>query len=148
MKYRVMTETDMEQIVNKYIEYYNSAEDCCWTYEKAYKRIHQVLTTEDSLCMIQMDDYGDIVGYLMGYYKEFDDITGYFLEEIVIFSGKQNMGYGTAFLQELEQVLIENGVACIELNSVNDDQHMHFYSKMGFYEAKNFTMMGKFFDET
>lgn len=148
MKYRVMTEPDMEQIVNKYIEYYNSAEDCCWTYEKAYKRIHQVLTTEDSLCMIQMDDYGDIVGYLMGYYKEFDDITGYFLEEIVIFSGKQNMGYGTAFLQELERVLTENGVACIELNSVNDEQHKHFYSKMGFYEAKNFTMMGKFFDET
>ena len=147
MKYRVMAEEDMEQIVHKYIEYYNTAEDCCWTFEKAYKRIHQVLTTEDSLCMIQMDDNGDIVGFLMGYYKEFDDITGYSLEEIVIFSGYQNRGYGTAFLQELERVLTENGAVYIELNSVKDEQHKHFYSKMGFYEAKNFVMMGKFFDE-
>ena len=44
MKYRLMTENDLEYVVEKNNEYYNNVEGCCWTYEKAYKRIYQVLT--------------------------------------------------------------------------------------------------------
>ena len=59
-------------------EYYNNVEGCCWTYEKAYKRIHQVFTMEDSMYMVQMDSNDTITGYLMGYFKEFDDIQRLF----------------------------------------------------------------------
>lgn len=48
MKYRLMTENDLEYVVEKNNEYYNNVEGCCWTYEKAYKRIYQVLTMENS----------------------------------------------------------------------------------------------------
>ena len=68
MNYRLMTEQDLAYVVEKNIEYYNTMEDCCWTYEKAYKRIHQVLTMEDSMCMVQLDDNDSITGYLMGYF--------------------------------------------------------------------------------
>lgn len=148
MNYRLMTEQDLEYVVTKNIEYYNTVEDCCWTYEKAYKRIHQVLAMEDSMCMLQIDDTNTITGYLMGYYKEYDDIRGYFLEEIVIFKGFQGKGYGTDFLKTLEQLIHENGASIIELNSVNDEKHKHFYSKLSYYETKNFVMMGKFLEET
>lgn len=120
--------------------------DCCWTYEKAYKRIHQVLTMEDSMCMVQLDDNDSITGYLMGYFKEFDDIRGYFLDEIVIFKGFQGKGYGTDFIKVLEQEVSKNGASIIELNSVNDEMHKHFYSKLYYYETKNFVMMGKFLE--
>jgi len=115
MNYRLMTEQDLEYVVTKNIEYYNTVEDCCWTYEKAYKRIHQVLAMEDSMCMLQIDDNNTITGYLMGYYKEYDDIRGYFLEEIVIFKGFQGNGYGTDFLKTLEQLIHKNGASIIEL---------------------------------
>ena len=36
MKYRLMTENDLEYVVEKNNEYYNNVEGC-WTYEKAYK---------------------------------------------------------------------------------------------------------------
>ena len=147
MNYRIMTEQDLEYVVTKNIEYYNTVEDCCWTYEKAYKRIHQVLTMEDSMCLGQTDDRDVITGYLMGYFKEFDDIRGYFLEEIVIFKGFQGKGYGTDFLRNLEQEVKKNGASIIEFNSVNDDMHKQFYSKLSFYEVKNFVMMGKFLGE-
>lgn len=147
MNYRIMTEQDLEYVVTKNIEYYNTIEDCCWTYEKAYKRIHQVLTMEDSMCLVQTDDLDVITGYLMGYFKEFDDIRGYFLEEIVIFKGFQGKGYGTDFLKNLEQEVKKNGASIIELNSVNDEMHKQFYSKLSFYEVKNFVMMGKFLGE-
>lgn len=42
---------------------------------------------EDSMCMLQIDDNNTITGYLMGYYKEYDEIRGYFLEEIVTLVG-------------------------------------------------------------
>jgi len=148
MHYRLMTEQDLDHVVEKNIEYYNTVEDCCWTYEKAYKRIHQVLTMEDSMCMIQFDGNNTITGYSMGYFEEFDDITGYFLEEIVIFKGFQGKGYGTDFIKALEQKVHNNGASIIELNSVNDDMHKHFYSKLSYYETKNFVMMGKFLEET
>lgn len=144
MNYRIMTENDLKYVAEKNNEYYNNVEGCCWTYEKAYKRIHQVFTMEDSMCMVQMDSNDTITGYLMGYFKEFDDIRGFFLEEIVIFTDYQGNGYGTDFLKKLEEVTRENNVSIIELNSVNDEKHKHFYSKLGFYEATNFVMMGKF----
>jgi GNAT superfamily N-acetyltransferase len=142
-----MTEQDLEYVVQKNIEYYNSVEDCCWTFEKAYKRIHQVLTIEDSMCMVQMDDDNNITGYLMGYFKEFDDIRGYFLEEVVIFKEFQGKGYGTDLMKTLEQEVRKNDASIIELNSVNDEMHKHFYSKLSYYETKNFVMMGKFLEE-
>ena len=46
MKYRLMTENDLEYVVEKNNEYNNV--EGCWTYEKAYKRIYQVLTMENS----------------------------------------------------------------------------------------------------
>ncbi len=147
MKYRIMTEHDLKNVVEKNIEYYNTVEDCCWTYEKAYKRIHQVLTMEDSMCMVQTDEDGNITGYLMGYFKEYDDIRGYYLEEIVIFMGHQGKGYGTDFLKNLEQVVRENDASIIELNSVNDEKHKKFYTGAGFYQANNFVMMGKFMEK-
>ena len=146
MKYRKMTENDLKYVVEKNVEYYNTVEDCCWTYEKAYRRIHQVLTMEDSMCMVQTDEDDKITGYLMGYFKEFDDIRGYFLEEIVIFMGYQGKGNGTNFLKELEKIVRENDASIIELNSVNDEKHKKFYSASGFGPVDNFVMMSKFME--
>ena len=146
MNYRKMIEDDLKYVTEKNIEYYNTVEGCCWTYEKAYKRIHQVLTMEDSMCMVQMDSDDNITGYLMGYFKEFDDIRGYFLEEIVIFKGHQGKGYGTDFMKNLQKTVRENDASIIELNSVNDERHNKFYSALGFYAVGNFVMMGKFLE--
>ena len=57
MKYRLMTENDLEYVVEKNNEYYNNVEGCCWTYEKAYKRIYQVLTMEISWSKLQNRKY-------------------------------------------------------------------------------------------
>ncbi|MBO6242696.1 MAG: hypothetical protein J6O61_18010 [Butyrivibrio sp.] len=72
MNYRMMTEKDLECVVERNIEYYNTVENCCWTFEKAYKRIHQVLTMEDSMCMVQLDDSNTITGYF--YCKYLDNL--------------------------------------------------------------------------
>lgn len=146
MEYVNLTEENIDLVVNNYVDYYNNFEGGCWTYEKAYKRIHQVMTIEGAECLVQYDDE-KMTGFAMGYYKEFDDLKAYFLEEIVIFAEYQNKGYGTAFLNELEVVIRQNGVEHIELISVNDEHHMHFYEKIGYYAASNLKMMGKHFSD-
>lgn len=145
VEYRKMTEENIDEVAHNYVDYYNNCEDGCWTFEKAYKRIHQVMTIEDSECFVQYVDE-KLSGFVMGYYKEFDDLKAYFLEEIVIFAEFQNKGYGAAFLEELEKVVRANGVEHMELISVNDEHHMHFYKKLGFYAASNLSMMGKHFE--
>ena len=144
MEYVKLTEKNIDLVVRNYVEYYNTCEEGCWTYEKAYKRIHQVMTIEDAECLLQYDN-GKMTGFVMGYYKEFDDLKAYFLEEIVIFAECQNKGYGAAFLKELEKIVRRNGVEHLELISVNDEHHMHFYKKFGLYVAGNLVMMGKHF---
>jgi len=140
-----MTVDDVSTIAALYMDYYNNHEEGCWNEEKAYKRIHQMVTIEDSLCLIQEEDSGTPTGFLIGYYKEFDDLKAYYLEEIVIFADYQNKGFGKAFLAELERRVKENGAEHIELTSVNDAHHMHFYEGFGMYAAGNLKIMGKHF---
>ena len=111
MTYKIMTEADVGRIARLYMDYYNSHEDGCWTFEKARKRIHQMVTIEDSLCLMQLDDAGNTTGFAIGYFKEYDDLTSYWLEEIVILAEYQNKGYGRQFLSEIERRVQEHGAA-------------------------------------
>ena len=143
MNYFRMSEKDLDLITSLYVKYYNENEDGSWTFEKAYRRIRQVLLTPDSYCLIQ-EINGLYTGFLMGYIKEYDDLKSYFLEEIVIFNEYQNKGLGSLFLKELESHLLETDVSLIELMSVNDEKHRHFYKKFSFAKVSNLMIMSKF----
>ena len=137
---------DIDLVLPLYIEYYNKYEDGCWTEATAKKRIRQVLTIEDSYSLIMRDDNDMVCGFAMGYFKQYDDIVGYTLEEIVIAHQYQNRGLGSTLLATLESKVKEAGASCIELQAVNDEMHEKFYSKAGFASAKNFVMKVKWFE--
>lgn len=138
-----MKEKDLDVIASLYLKYYNENEEGSWTFEKAYKRIRQVLLTPDSYCLIQ-EKNGIYTGFLMGYIKEYDDLKSYFLEEIVVFKDFQNKGLGTLFINELEKHLVDNNVSMIELMSINDNKHLHFYERFSFGKSNNLLIMSKF----
>ena len=46
MHYSVMTPSDVERIATLYMDYYNSCEGGCWQYEKACRRIRQMVTIQ------------------------------------------------------------------------------------------------------
>ena len=138
-----MNEKDLDTITSLYVKYYNENEDGIWTFEKAYKRIRQVVLTPDSYCLIQ-EINGLYTGFLMGYIKEYDDLKSYFLEEIVIFKEYQNKGLGSLFIKELESRLSDIDVSMIELMSINDEKHRQFYEKLSFDKASNLVIMSKF----
>ncbi|WP_311480044.1 GNAT family N-acetyltransferase [uncultured Anaerococcus sp.] len=143
MNYFRMSEKDLDIITSLYVRYYNENEDGIWTFEKANKRIRQVLLTPDSYCLIQ-EVNGLYTGFLMGYIKEYDDLKSYFLEEIVVFKDYQNKGLGTLFISELQKQLLNRDVSMIELMSVNDAKHLNFYEKFSFEKTNNLLVMSKF----
>ena len=145
MKITVMTIEDIQSVIPLYINYYNKYEGGCWTEETARCRIAQVLTINGSYSLIMHDDKGDVVGFAMGYFKQYDDIIGYTLEEILIAYGHQHKGFGTYLLQELETRVKEKGASCVELQAVNDDLHEQYYGKAGYKNAVNFVMKVKWF---
>ena len=52
MEIKEMEVKDISSVVPIYISYYNNQEDSCWTEITAGKRIHQVLSMEDSYSRI------------------------------------------------------------------------------------------------
>ena len=82
----------------------------------------------------------------MGYFKQYDDIVGYMLEEIVISYNYQNKGLGSTLLSALETKVREAGASCVELQAVKDEMHERYYGKAGYNDAGNFVMKVKWFE--
>ena len=144
--YREMKENDMEKVISIYIEYYNNHEEGEWTYQTTYKRIHQVYSREDSLCIV-CEKNNEIIGFVMGFFEQFDDVKAYDLVEIVIAYEYQNQGYGTEFMIEIEKIIKLNGGAMIQLQAVNDDMHERFYDRLMYKNCKNLVIKSKWIAE-
>lgn len=143
MTYKRLVSEDIERVVPLYIEYYNSNEGGEWTEETTYKRIRQVMTREDAFGLL-LEEQGEVLGFAMGYFEQYDDCQAYDLIEIVIVGERQGQGLGTAFMEELERQVKERGAMLIQLQSVNDEKHDHFYDKLGFKNTKNLVLKTKF----
>jgi predicted N-acetyltransferase YhbS len=91
------------------------------------------------------DDDGKAIGFVMGYFKQYDDIVGYTLEEIIISRENQNQGLGSALLEAVETRVKEKGASCVELQAVSDEMHERYYGKAGYKNATNFVMKVKWF---
>ena len=139
---RKMSKEDINNVVPLYIEYYNHTDDAEWTTETTFKRIHQVWSREDSYCLIWENKNG-IVAFAIGYFEQYDDCFAYDLVEIVVTTQLQNKGYGTVFMKQLEDCIKKEGAMLIQLQSVNDDLHNHFYGKLGYKDASNLVLKTK-----
>lgn len=143
MTYHNMTEADILTVVPLYMEHYNTYEGGEWTEETVYKRIHQVWSHEDSLCLV-LEEGGQVLGFSMGYFEQYDDLKAYDLIEIVIAHGYQNQGLGTRFMLEIERQVKELGGAMIQLQAVNDEMHEHFYGSLNYQTCHNLVLKSKF----
>ena len=142
MTCRQMAEQDIDLVVPLYMEHYNTYEGGAWTHNTTYKRIHQVWSREDSLCMTLEQD-SEVIGFAMGYFEQYDDIQAYDLVEIVIAHAHQGKGIGTQFMGLIVAKVKELGGAMIQLQAVNDEMHNQFYGNLGYQDCKNLVLKSK-----
>lgn len=138
-----MTEADIAAVVPLYMEHYNTYEGGAWTEATTYKRIHQVWSHEDALCLMAEKE-GRLLGFAMGHFEQYDDLTAYDLIEIVIDHAMQGKGIGTAFMLEIERRVKALGGAMIQLQAVNDEMHEAFYGKLNYRTCHNLIPKSKF----
>ena len=143
--YRQMQEADIAKVIPLFMEYWNGLGDA-WTPELVYRRVWQVLGSPDAYCMIA-EDGGDPVGFAMGRFETFSDLTAYNLVEILVASPYQKNGVGTEMMAELEARVKEMGAAMVQLISVHDVMHEHFYGKLGYGDTSNLKLKAKFLVE-
>lgn len=142
MTCRMMAESDISLVVPLYIEHYNTYEDGAWAPETTCKRIQQVWSREDSMCMI-LEQRNELIGFVMGYFEQYDDIQAYDLVEIVIAHEHQGKGIGTQFMGLIEAKVKELGGTMIQLQAVNDDMHNNFYGKLNYQNCNNLVLKSK-----
>lgn len=143
---REMKLSDVELVVPLYLDYYNACEDCSWTAETAVRCIRQVVGMQDAYSLLVQDEDGAVLGFAMGYFKQYDDLIGYELEEIVIAREYQRQGLGSKLLACLEERVQQKGAACVELKAVKDEMHERYYGKAGYQNVGNFILKVKWLD--
>ncbi|WP_322200322.1 GNAT family N-acetyltransferase [Acutalibacter intestini] len=142
--FREMGPEDAGAVVPLDIDYYNACEGGQWTEETAGRRIRQVLGMDGGWGLLLEED-GQPAGFVMGYFKPYDDLTSFVLEEIVISRARQGKGLGTLLLAEVERRVQELGASGVELSAVNDEVHHRFYSRAGYRDVQNFVPKVKWF---
>lgn len=137
-QYRRMQEPDIVRVIPMFLEYWNGTGDA-WTSEQVYRRIWQVLGSPDSYCMIAEDDRG-VLGFAMGRFETFFDLTVYHLVEILVDAQYHGTGIGTAMMTELEGRVRNMGASMLQLSTVPDEMHQHFYGKLGYGDVTTMVM--------
>lgn len=139
--YKQMQKEDIEKITLLFIEYWNGTGDE-WTPELVERRVWQVLGSPDSYCMIA-EEQEQAIGFAMGRFETFYDLTVYHLVEIIVASQYQKSGIGSQMMAELEKRVKEMGASVMQLICVGDEMHEHFYGKLGYADAENLKYKAK-----
>jgi len=134
-KFKELTIEDLEELINEYISYYNT-EGGKWTYDLAKNRLGQIFLTP-YFYGIGLYNKSKLLGFVIGWFKQFDDIQLFYVEEILVFKEYQHKGLGSKLLQELESLVKKRGAQKIDLSTTFEDKHQRFYSKLG-YKKSNF----------
>jgi len=142
MTYEIMKEENLQEAMRLYIDYYNTYEERTWSEETAYWRLHPLMTREWSLCLL-MKEENMTLGFVVGYYEQYDDLFAYTLDEIVVHPAYQGKGYGKELMAEVERRVSLAGAAMIQLQSVDDDHHKSFYEGLGFKDTHGFVAKSK-----
>ena len=75
-----------------------------------------------------------LIGISIGYIKHWCSGTEYCIDEFCIKTELQRKGYGTKFLKQIEDLLIQKKIHVIYLITQKDVAAYNFYKKLGFIE--------------
>lgn len=139
--FRELTIQVLDKVISSYIDYYNN-DGGKWTYSSAKKRLEQIFLTPYFYGIGLWND-SELSGFAIGYFKQYDDILLYYLDEILIFKKHQNQGLGSKLLKELEILVKEQGAQKIDLSTTHEENHQKFYSRLGFKKSKFLVPMYK-----
>ena len=86
-----------------------------------------------------------LIGVSIGYIKHWCRGTEYFIDEFFIKTEEQKKGYGTKFIKQIEDLLIQKNIHVIYLQTENNVPAYNFYKKLGFKDISSTVALYKDF---
>lgn len=112
-----------------------------WSDEKQLNAyIEDIAKQTNSLPLGLYDEEGGktkLIGLSFGRLIHFYEGTQYRVDEFCIHPDFQGKGYGSLFIEEIDKLLVDMGVAYILLDTVKTYKAYSFYVKNGFKEIKD-----------
>ena len=142
MECRIIMETDIKELalVMKKV-YADKPWHEKWIDERAEYRIKSILSHQEAIGLVAIDD-NDIIGGILGFVNLYDDYDIFFVEELHILPEWKRKGVGRYLMTCLEKILKDKGISAIQLISI--DENLEFYKKIGF-EKDQVSVMYKTF---
>ena len=137
MKIAVMTLEDVKSVIPLYINYYNTHEGSCWTEETTQCRITQVITMNGSYSLIMRDDEDNAVGFVMGYFKQYDDIVGYAPARLPYPSKRKNQNRFEMYRPQALPMRSSPGVLQKSWTVRYSKAHLRYWQAEPFFQARS-----------
>lgn len=143
LDYKKIQTNDLMTIVPSYIESFNSEPwNDRWTYETAFQRLEMMVYSPafyGVLAFYQNQFCGAVIGEKEQYY----DGMIYKIKEFWVTHQSRGTGLGTQIYNDLEAILLQQGIIRIELSTIQSHYTAGFYSKLGFQKEDNMICMKK-----
>ena len=143
LNYKEIELNDLSEMAALYVETFNAAPwNDQWTMETARKRLHQMISTEDSYGLCAYAD-GLLCGAILGGMEQFYNGVMFDVKEFWVKNSMRGQGLGTEIFSELEHRLKQKGVNEIILFTSRGDATEHFYHKQNMKSNHDMVFMTK-----
>jgi len=110
--------------------------------EQLHAYITDLIGNKNSL-VLGLFENNDMVGLTMGNIRHWYTGTEYYVDEFCIKREEQRRGFGTQFLEAIEEYIKSKGMTQIFLQTERNVPAYHFYNKNGLVELENHVSLFK-----
>ena len=130
MNLRSIKINDLESCAGVFAHVFSSEPWCePWTSEGAYIRLHHFFESKGFYGVLAEDNFGRVVGFVLGNKEPFCDGELYYLREMCVDKDLQKSGIGARLIKFLEEGLISHGVIGAYLATAKGFPAANFYQK-------------------
>lgn len=135
MDIKELTSRDIEQIKTVILETFSKEpwNDDWQDQEQFHSYILDLIDNKNSLSL-GLYENNDLIGVSLGRIKHWYTGTEYWIDDLAILPFKQGKGYGSKFIELIEDFIRHRGIVGIVLFSERDIPAYHLYVKKGFSE--------------
>ena len=136
MDIRELNSGDIEKIKKLMLDIFSGEPwNDVWTDKQLHAYVSELIENKNSLSFgVYLD--GNLIGMALGRTKSWYEGTEYWIEEFGIVPDRQQSGTGSAFIEELEKILVKKGIEYIVLLTERNVPAYRFYKKNGFREKE------------
>ena len=143
MKIEKITIEDLNSISQLFVSVFsNPPWNEYWKFDWAYERLNWIYQSQGFEGYIARDSDRSI-GAIMGHFVPFQGKKGFQIVEFLVRGDRQNQGFGTKLLEQLELNLRQDNYDSVFLLTAKDSNAESFYAKHDYQRDRKIVLLNK-----